>query len=142
MKITKVIIRKIEIPMISSFTTSFGTVSNKPTVIVEVLTDKGYRGWGESAALPYPYYKPETTETCMLVLKEYIIPLVLNKNFKTVEEIMRGLSQVKNHRFAKTSLETASWMIFSLMTQKPLKKILGGIKNKIPVGESIGIKKS
>lgn len=142
MKIKKVILRKVEIPMVSSFTTSFGTISKKPTVILEVHSDKGYIGWGESAALPFPNYKPETTDICMLVLKDYIVPLVMNKSFQDVEQMMEILSQVKNHRFAKTGLETAVWMITSLSSKKSLSKLLGGTNDKIPVGESIGIKSS
>lgn len=70
--------------MNTSFTTSFGTVTDKPTVIVKIETSDGVIGYGESAALPFPYYKPDTTDTCMLVLKEYIAPLVLNKEFADV----------------------------------------------------------
>lgn len=128
--------------MITSFTTSFGTVSQKPTVLVKIETDLGITGWGESAALPHPFYKPETTDTCFLVLRQYIAPLVLNKEFSDVEELMFLLSSVKNHRFAKTGLETAVWMAMSIKENSSLKKLLGGTKNKIPVGESIGIKNS
>lgn len=128
--------------MHTPFKTSFGTISTRPTVIVEAHSNRGYVGWGESAALPFPNYKPETADTCMLVLKNYIFPLVINKNFKNVEELMSELTQVKNHKFAKTGLETAVWMMLSLQSNKPLKKLLGGTKNKIPVGESIGIQNS
>lgn len=142
MKIKKITLYKVAIPMITSFTTSFGTIINKPTVIVKAETNEGLIGYGESAALPFPFYKPETTDICMLVLKNYVAPLVLNKEFKNVEELMNLLMPIKKNNFAKTGLETAVWMIISLMENKSLKKLLGGTKNKIAVGESIGIKKT
>jgi O-succinylbenzoate synthase len=142
MKIKKITLYKVEIPMVTSFTTSFGTVTNKPTVIVKVETDNGVVGFGESAALPFPFYKPETTDICMLVLKDYISPLVLNKEFKTIQELMALLKSIKNHNFSKTGLETAVWMIMSLTEKKSLKTLLGGTQDKIAVGESIGIKKT
>jgi len=128
--------------MVTSFTTAFGTITKKPTVIVKIEDEQGVIGYGESAALPFPYYKPETTDICMLVLKDYITPLVLNKDIKDVGELMNLLKPVKGNSFSKTGLETAVWMITSLTENKSLKEILGGTQNKIAVGESIGIKET
>jgi O-succinylbenzoate synthase len=142
MKLKKISILKVEIPMITSFTTSFGTVTKKPTVVVRIETENGIIGYGESAAMPFPFYKPETVDTCMLVLKNYIIPLVLHKEFDSIEALMNTLKVIKGHNFAKTGLETAIWMAISLQKNIPLSKLLGGTQSKIPVGESIGIKDS
>lgn len=142
MKIKKITLYKVEIPMITSFTTSFGTVTNKPTLILRAETSDGIVGWGEGAALPFPFYKPETTDTTILVAKDYIAPLVLNKEIKDAEELMELLKPIKGNNFAKTSIETAFWMIVSLQKNKSLKELLGGTQEKIPVGESIGIKDS
>lgn len=142
MKILSITLYKVKLPMATSFTTSFGTITSKPTVIVKIKTDEGYIGYGESAALPFPFYKPETTDICLLVLKNYIAPLVLNKEFNTIEEMMNLLKPIKKNNFAKTGLETAVWMILSIKENKPLAKLLGGTKKKIAVGESIGIKKT
>ena len=142
MKIKRIILHKVSIPMITSFTTSFGTITSKPTVIVRIETNEGLVGYGEAAALPFPFYKPETTDICMLVLKEYIAPLVLNKEFETIEEFMNLLKPIKNHNFSKTGIENALWMVFSLKINKSLKKLLGGTYDKIAVGESIGIKET
>lgn len=128
--------------MITSFTTSFGTVTEKPTVIVEIETSEGIKGYGESAALPFPFYKPETTDICMLVLQKYIVPLLLNKEFQTIEEFVTFLKPIKGNNFSKTGIETAVWMALSLKEKKSLKQLLGGTQEKIAVGESIGIKKT
>lgn len=142
MKIVKITVKKVEIPMITSFTTSFGTLTRKPTVIVIVQADEGYTGWGESAALPFPFYKPETTDICQLVLKKYIAPLILNKEFNTVDDLMNLLKPIKKNNFAKTGIENAVWMIMSLKEKKSVSKLLGGTQKKIAVGESVGIKKT
>src|SRR5260221_248196 len=142
MKIKKITLFKVAIPMVSSFTVSFGSITEKPTVIVKIETDKGIIGYGEAAALPFPYYNPDTTDISMLVLKDYIAPLILHKEFENVEQLMKTLSAIKNHNFAKTGLETAVWMAFSLQENKSIKELLGGTRDKIGVGESIGIKNS
>ena len=128
--------------MNTSFTTSFGTITEKPTVIVRAETSDGIIGWGESAALPFPFYKPETTDICLLVLEKYVAPLVLGKEFNSIDGLMKLMSSIKKNNFAKTGLETAVWMILSLQQKQPLAKLLGGTRTKIAVGESLGIKKT
>jgi len=142
MKIKKITLRKIEIPMLTSFTTGFGTIDRKPTVLVRVETTDGIIGWGESAALPYPMYNPESVDTCMLVIRDYLASSVLNKPFETIEDINKLMSPVRENYIAKTGIETAIWMILSLARNKSIPEILGGTRKKIEVGESIGIKKS
>ncbi|MGH7245316.1 MAG: o-succinylbenzoate synthase [Candidatus Levyibacteriota bacterium] len=140
MKIKKITLAKVAIPMVSSFTTSFGTITDKPTVIVRIETASGIEAYGESAAMPFPFYSPESTDSCMLVLEKYIAPLVLNKEFSSVEEFVTLYSSVKGNNFAKTGIENAAWMAFSLEKNMSLKELLGGTREKIGVGESIGIK--
>ncbi len=139
MKIVSISLYKVEIPMVSSFTTSFGKISKRPTAIVKIKTDEGIVSWGEAAALPFPYYKPETVDTCLLVLKDYISPLVLGWGFRRVEDLMGRLKLVKGNNFAKSGIETSVWMAISIKQNKPLSKVIGGTRNKIGVGESIGI---
>ena len=142
MNIKKLTLYKVEIPMVTSFTTSFGTITSKPTVIVKAESSEGMIGYGESAALPFPFYKPETTDIAYLVLKDYISPLILNKEFKSIEEFVNFLKPIKKNNFAKTGIENAVWMLFSLKEKKSISDLLGGKRKKIAVGESIGIKKS
>jgi O-succinylbenzoate synthase len=64
---------------------------------------------------------------------------VKDKEFNNAEELMQLLKPIKGHPFAKTAVETAVWMILSLEANQPLSKLLGGTREKIGVGESIGI---
>lgn len=142
MKITSITLYKVAIPMITSFATSFGKIIERPTVLVKAETDEGLVGWGESAALPYPIYKLETTDTCVLVLRDYIAPLVLNKQFTTIEEFAEFLVPIKQHYIAKTGLETAIWSILSEKSGISLSELIGGTQSKVAIGESIGVKDS
>ncbi len=132
-------VRLVGLPMIHPFTTSFGTVKEKATVLARVVTDDGVEGWGEGSALPFPFYKPETTDTAMLALTKYIAPLVVGKSIAHPSDVLGLYTSVKGHNFAKTALETALWMIFSEMEGKSLASLMGGKAQSIPVGESIGI---
>jgi len=140
MKIKTITLYKIEVPMKTVFVTGFGKIDKKPTVLVRVEADEGIVGWGESAALPFPMYNPETVDTCMLVLKKYLAPLVLDKPIKDIADFVNRIRPVRENYIAKTGLETALWMITSLKQKKSISELLGGTRQQIAVGESIGIK--
>jgi L-alanine-DL-glutamate epimerase-like enolase superfamily enzyme len=50
MKIERVTLYKVNLPMIIPFTLSYGTLTEKPTVIVKVETSEGITGYGEAAS--------------------------------------------------------------------------------------------
>ena len=135
-------IRILQLPLITTFKTGFGTVDYKETVLVCLEDSDGVVGWGEGAALSFPNYSPETASTTFLGLKEYLLPLIIGKSISCPEDLNNFYSQVKGYHFAKTAIDCASWMIRSIKSRKPLKKILGGKNGQIAVGESIGIKDS
>ena len=142
MRIAKIAAYKLEIPMYSSYVTSFGTIDRKPTVVVEVETDDGIKGWGEAAALSLPVYNAETVDTCMLAIKNYLAPFLLGPRIEFIVDAMEKVRHIKGHHIAKAGLETALWMIFSLIEGKSLSTLLWGSRKKIAIGESIGIKDS
>jgi len=142
MQITKVEIFEINLPLIHPFTTSFGTIKKRSTVLVKLISKNGMAGWGEAAALPVPLYSYETVKTEQYVLKEFLIFQILNKNFSSIEDFVQSYKVIKGHNFAKCGLESSFWCLWSLENKKSLFSLLGGTQKKIAVGESIGIKKT
>jgi len=128
--------------MITTFTLSYGTLTEKPTVIVKVETSEGFIGYGEAAAMSVPIYKHETVDTCMIMLKNHIVPLVMNKHIHAIDDVVKELKIIKRNNIAKAGLEMALWMIRSLDEQRSLKALLGGTRKRIAVGMSIGIQKT
>lgn len=140
MKITKLEILDLALPMIHSFETSFGRIENKHTVLVKAHDEGGVVGYGEAPALQAPLYSPETNETCLLVLEKYLSPLVLNREFADVASLVKLYQPILGHNFAKAALQHSVWHIISQKENKSLKNLLGGTREKIAVGESLGIK--
>jgi len=140
--IKRVEVRLLELPLITKFVTGFGSIDHKETVLLKITNADGIIGWGEAAALSLPNYSPETIQTTLIGLKEYLLPFVINKKFEKPQEVYESLSTVKGFSFAKAAIDCAVWMIYSTMTNESLSINLGGIRKKIGVGESIGIKKS
>jgi O-succinylbenzoate synthase len=128
--------------MIITFALSYGTLTERPTVIVKLETSDGIIGYGEAASLSVPYYNHETADTCMLMLKKHIVPLVLHKEFDSIDDVVERLKIIRRNTFAKAGLETALWMIRSLQEQRSLRDLLGGTRKKVSIGKSIGIQET
>ncbi len=141
MKINSIEIIHLKLPVIKSFRVSFGTVSEKDTILVKMDAD-GYIGYGEGAALQDPLYVPEYSDETYAILKKYLVPLVLGKDFGTPEELVAAYASIRGHNFAKTALECAFWDCYSQKLGKPLADILGGTRTEIEAGESLGIRES
>jgi len=142
MKITAIELIKVALPMTHSFETSFGRLTTKDTLIVKLYTADGLIGYGESSSFHSPLYNPETVDSCKYIIQTFIAPCILHKNFETIEEFVKAYSFIVGNEIAKAGVETAFWHLLALRDQKSLKELVGGIRDTIPVGESLGIKPS
>lgn len=142
MKITKVEIRSVQLPMVRSFSIGGGTLDRKETVIVSLHTDNGLVGYGESSSFISPFYMRETVSSCMRVQAKHIVPRILGKRFDTASQFRDAYADIKGNQAAKTGPECAFWHVLSQRDNVSLKRLLGGTRDEIPVGDSIGIKPS
>ena len=142
MKIEKVILRQICMPLVHFFETSFGRTLERQIILVEVIGD-GASGWGEVTAGENPFYNEEWTESAWLILRDYAVPRVLGKNLASAEDVMPLLEHIRGHRMARGGLETAIWDLEARLNNRPLwQQIGGGARREIPCGVSIGIQDS
>lgn len=131
----------IKMELVSPFTTSMGTEYDEEHIIVKVYSE-GISGYGESVAEGTPFYSYETVITAWHILKDFLIPEILNKNLESVDQAILLWEKVRGHRMAKAGLEAALWDLFAKSKNISLSKMLGGTREKIDVGVSIGIQKS
>jgi o-succinylbenzoate synthase len=141
MRIDKVCLREIGMQLLAPFETSFGTTSERRILLVEAQVD-GISGWGEVTAGETPFYSYETTGTAHLVLREFIWPLLKSRKFASAGEVSAVLAPIRGHNMAKAGIETAVWDAEAKLKGLPLWKLLGGEREQIPTGVSIGIQSS
>jgi O-succinylbenzoate synthase len=139
LKIQKLILREIRMPLVTPFETSFGRVTNRRMLIVQVESD-GVSGWGECVAGEGPFYAPETVETAWLILRDFIWPLLKGRELESAAEVWPLLESIRGHNMAKGSVESALWDAEAKQKNTPLWKLIGGVHNLISSGVSIGIK--
>ncbi|MBG99282.1 MAG: o-succinylbenzoate synthase [Solibacterales bacterium] len=141
MKIGRIILREIRIPLVHFFETSFGRTTNRRIVLVEVESG-GAVGWGEVTAGERPFYNEEWTDAAWSVLRDFVAPRVIGKTLKSASQATQLSSGIRGHQMACGGLEAALWHLESCLIGVPLWKHIGGIRKEIACGVSIGIQDS
>ena len=141
MKIRRVEIREIRLPLVHFFETSFGRTTVRRIVLVRVEAE-GLTGWGEVSCGEEPFYSHETPETAWHILRDYVVPWSLKREWASASEIALVFRPIRGHNMAKAALENALWDIEAQMKGVPLSQLLGGSLEEIPCGVSIGIQNS
>ncbi len=141
MKIERVELRLLRLPLVRFFETSFGRSYDRTFVLVRAEAG-GVVGYGECVADQTPFYSPETTETSWHILSRFLVPRVLGLEIAHPREIYPALSDVRGHNMAKAGLEMAAWDLYARLRGEPLWRVLGGNGQPIASGVSIGIQDS
>jgi O-succinylbenzoate synthase len=141
MEIREIILREVSMKLVAPFETSMDRTEVRRIVLVEANVD-GVAGWGECVAGESPFYSPETTDTAWQILRDFLWPVMRGKNFGSAAEVWDLLGQVRGHNMAKASLEAAVWDAEAKQKGVPLAKLIGGTRDEITCGVSIGIKES
>jgi len=141
MRLRKITLREIHLPLIAPFETSFGVSQLRRILLVETDVD-GVIGWGESTAGEDPFYSYETVETAWLIIRDYLWPMLRGKEFAAAADVWELLAHVRGHNMAKGGLEAAIWDAEAKQKNVPLARLLGGTLNEIICGVSIGIQPS
>ncbi len=126
------------------FAASFGNIQDKHFLLVELIDRDGVSGWGESVAFTAPWYNEETLETNHFVIEHFLLPELLHapEPIRHPDEVSARFRHIRRNNMAKAALEEAVWDIYARKTGQPLAHALGGRKNQIDVGVSIGIQKT
>jgi O-succinylbenzoate synthase len=141
MRIREIKLQEIRMKLVAPFETSMDRTVSRRIVLVQVDVD-GVIGWGECVAGEAPYYSPETADTAWLVLRDFLWPLVKGKDFGSAGEVWGMLARVRGHNMAKAALEAAVWDAEAKQKSVPLSRLIGGVREEIACGVSVGIKES
>jgi len=139
MRIDRVTLRLVRLPLIHSFQTSSSRKEHLDHLLVQVDSSDGITGWGECASPADPFYCGETTETCWHIVHDFLIPIILGREWTTIDELTGLYAKVKGNAFARAGVEMACWDALAREQSKPLHALLGGMRREILSGVSLGI---
>jgi len=142
MKLDRIILRQIHMPLVHFFETSFGRTTERRIILVEAVAG-GVSGWGEVTAGEGPFYNEEWTDAAWLLLRDFAAPRVLAAEFASAADVFTLTEPIRGHNMTKGGLEAAVWDLEARLAEKPLwAQIGGGAHREIPCGVSIGIQNS
>lgn len=142
MRLKRVTLRHLQMKLKTAFTTSFGTFKTKDFILVEVVDSDGAVGWGESVAFRSPWYSEETLKTNWHMLEDFLLPLLFREPVEHPDTLSTRFAPIRKNNMAKSAIEGAIWDLYAKKKGVSLSKVLGGEKQKIEVGISIGIQES
>ena len=142
MKLESLELRRIALPLVSPFRTSFGTQTERDILLVRAVTEVG-EGWGECVALPAPVYSSEYVDGAQHVIREHLAPLLFSAGaLLTAGRVAVSLRPVIGHRMAKAALETALLDAELRARGESLADHLGAVRDAVDCGVSVGIAES
>ncbi|QKV90724.1 o-succinylbenzoate synthase [Streptomyces sp. NA02950] len=141
MRIERVELLHVSLPLVTPFRTSFGTMTSKDTFLLHIVTDEA-EGWSEFAADPEPLYCSEFVAGAEIVIRDFLLPRVTALREPTTAALAPAMAAVKGHELAKAALETALLDAELRAHDMPLAAFLGSVHERVPAGVSVGIKNS
>jgi O-succinylbenzoate synthase len=130
--------REINMPLAYPFETSFGLTTGRRILLVE-LKCEGLTAWGECVAGEHPYFSDEMIDTAWIITETELAPRLLDADLQHGGDVPDVFKQVRGHRMAKAALENAVWDLEAQSKKVSLADLLGGTRDIIPCGVSIGI---
>src|SRR5580658_7000094 len=141
MRIDAIILRELHIPLVRPFETSFGVTRNRRILLAEIQSE-GLTGWGECTAGERPFFSAESTDSCWQVIVSELGPMLAAATPEHGGDCPRIFRLVRGNPMAKATLENAIWDIEAQREGVSLSRLLGGVRDVIPCGVSLGIQSS
>jgi O-succinylbenzoate synthase len=138
MKLEAVELRRIGLPLVAPFRTSFGVETHKDALLVRAVGPDG-EGWGECVAMDAPLYSSEYVDAAQHVVREHLVPRLFAVGDVTAASVATILEPIKGHRMSKAAVETAVLDAELRVADTSLATHLGGVRAAVDSGVSVGI---
>ena len=127
MKIRRIDIIPLNIPLVEPFEISLGVVTHAENTVIKIYAED-LVGYGESS--PFASILGETQST-QLVLAEQLAKALLGKNVLSIADLIKDMDNViyRNHGI-KSAFDLALYDLNAKHENIPLYQYLGGVKNK------------
>ncbi len=141
--VTRITLREIRLPLRETFRISSGATTVRRILLLELSDGHGLTAWAECTAAEQPNYSPETVDTAWLAICQWVAPRVLGREFSGPEEIHAELRRdIRGHNMAKAAVEMGVWALCAERAGVSLSSFLGGEREMIATGISLGIEES
>jgi O-succinylbenzoate synthase len=138
LKIERVVVTHVCVPLVEPFRISSGAVSEKDGIVVSLYSD-GLVGYGESSPMAGTFYSQDTPETSWAELLDNVGPAIVGREFERPEDWNQALDALPIGAFTKAGVETAFWDLAAQTANQPLHQLLGGTCSRVESGLAVGL---
>jgi O-succinylbenzoate synthase len=140
--IDSITLREIRLALKEPFRISSGTMQERRIALLELTDRDGASCWSECVAFQLPIYSAETIDTAWMAIRDWLAPRVLGRSFDGPDGIHALLEKdIRGHNMAKAVLEMGCWGLAAEVAGVPLSRLLGGTRERVPTGISLGIQR-
>ena len=134
-------IRRLRMPLVAPFRTSFATIAERDVLLLEAVTSAG-AGWGECVALVEPLYSEEYLDGAEHVVRHHLLPRLFAQPSLTAARVAEVLRPVVGHPMAKAAVEMAVLDAQLRAHGESFAEHLGAVRDAVDCGVSVGIHES
>ena len=139
MKIVKIEIGKVKIPLKKPFITALRRVDFAEDIIIKVITDTGNIGFGN--APPTAVITGDSQDSIISAISQVIAPQIIGMDIEHLEQLCQKIDKSMLHNTsAKACVNIAIYDLFSQKCQMPLYKLLGGYRSSLKSDLTISLK--
>jgi o-succinylbenzoate synthase len=143
LRVARITLREIRLPLKEPFRISSGLCTERRICLLELTSADGVTAWSECVAGEQPNYSDETIDTAWLALREWVAPRILRQELEGPEIVHAILARdFRGHRMAKAAVEMGCWELAARLCGRPLSALLGGTRERIVTGISLGLQAS
>jgi len=137
-KLEAIELRRIALPLVTPFRTSFGTQTERDILLVRVI-GPGAEGWGECVALMSPTYSAEYVDGAQHVMQSFLLPRLFEAGEVGAHEVAEVLRPYQGHRMAKAAIEMAVLDAELRTAGRSWGTEMGALADRVASGVSVGI---
>ena len=142
-QVERIELREIRLPLREPFRISSGVCTERRILLLALHDATGVVGWSECVAGEQPNYSAETIDTAWWAIREWLAPRLLGREMPGPAAVQRRLDAgVVGHNMAKAALEMGCWDVAARLAGVPLARLLGGTRDRVTVGISLGIQET
>jgi len=141
MRLEAVELRRIGMPLVAPFETSFGVQLERDILLVRATTSEG-EGWGECVAGEEPTYSPEYVDGAQHVIAHHLLPRLFGRGDVGADDVFPLLRPVHGHQMAKAAIEMALLDAELRARGESFATRLGAVREAVDCGVSVGIHRS
>jgi O-succinylbenzoate synthase len=140
MRIERLTVREIELPLRAPFVTTFGSVTQRRLLLVRLEDDDGHTGWAECVAGAVPGYTSETVDSAWETIANQLAPELVGLEVEDPSSAIAAMSDVAvGQPMARAAVEMACWDLAARRERLPLAELLGGTRTEVAAGIALGM---